>query len=72
MDKKVGIKNLACCYFDDIIQIKDSDCNNFWLNQKLFENLFIYDVSYKLWLMQNHCILYSVSWMCLLKTGGTR
>ena len=45
--KKVGIKNRACYYFDDIIKLEDFDFNNILLDKKSHENILIYDISYK-------------------------
>ena len=42
--KKVGIKNRGCCYFDNIIQIKDFQFDNILLDEKSYENILIYDV----------------------------
>ena len=59
--KKVGTKNRACCHFDKIIKLEDFDFDNILLEKKSCEKNLIYDVSYKLWLAQNLCIL------CLIK-----
>ena len=45
--KKVGIKIHTCYYFNDITKIEDFDFNNNLLNEKSYENISIYDVSYK-------------------------
>ena len=45
--KKVGIKNRMSYYFDDIIKIQDFDFGNILLEEKSYENVFIYDVSCK-------------------------
>ena len=44
--KKVQIKNHMCCYFDDIIKLKDFDIN-ILIDEKLHENILIYEISYK-------------------------
>ena len=41
------MKNRTCYYFDDIIEIKDFDFNNFLLDEKSFENILIYDILHK-------------------------
>ena len=46
--KKVGIKIHTCYYFNDITKIEDFDFNNNLLNEKSYENISIYDVSYKI------------------------
>ena len=45
--KKVGIKNRTCYYFDHIVKIEDFDFDNILLDEKLSENILIYDASYK-------------------------
>ena len=50
--KKVCIKNCTCYYFDDIIKIKDFDFDDILLDKKSFENILIFDISHKIWLMQ--------------------
>ena len=43
----INIKNRTCYYFDDIIRIKDFNFDNFFLDEKSYENILIYDISYK-------------------------
>ena len=43
--KNVSIKNSMCCYFGDIIKVEDFD--NALLDTKSYENILIYDISYK-------------------------
>ena len=49
--KEVDIKNCMCYYLDDIMTAVDNDSNNSLLGKKLYknsyENILIYDVSYK-------------------------
>ena len=45
--KKVSIKNPTCYYFDVIIKIEDFDFDNLLLDEKSYENTFIYNISYK-------------------------
>ena len=40
-------KNHACSYFDNIINIKDFDFDNILLDEKSYENILVYDISYK-------------------------
>ena len=47
MNQKVVIKNCTCNYFDDITKIEDFDFNNILLDEKLYENTLIYNVSNK-------------------------
>ena len=45
--KRIDIKNRTCYYFDDIIRVEDTDFDNILLEKKSFENILIYDISYK-------------------------
>ena len=45
--KKVCIKNRTCYYFNDIIRLEDFDLDNILIDEKLRENILIYDISYK-------------------------
>ena len=45
--KKVDIKNDTCCYFDDIIKLESFYFMNVLFDEKLYENILIYDVLYK-------------------------
>ena len=38
--KKVRIKNLTCCYFDDVIRLEDFDINNILIVEKPHANYF--------------------------------
>ena len=42
--KKVRIKNLTCCYFNDIIKLEDFDLGNMLIDRKSHENILIYDI----------------------------
>ena len=45
--KKVYIKNRTCYYFDDIIKMKNFGFRNVLMDQKSYENNFIYKISYE-------------------------
>ena len=45
--KKVSIKIRTCYYFDGIIKIEHFDFDNILLDEKSYENVSIYDISYK-------------------------
>ena len=45
--KEVDIKYRTCYYFDDIIKIEDFDFNNILINEKSYENILDYGISYK-------------------------
>ena len=44
--KKVRTKNGSCYYFDDIIKLEDFGLGNILIDEKLHENILIYDISY--------------------------
>ena len=44
--KKISIENCTYYYFDDTIKFKDSDSDNILLNQKQYENVLVYNISY--------------------------
>ena len=45
--KENNIKNRTCYYFDDIIKFEDFDIDYILINEKSYENIFIYKISYK-------------------------
>ena len=45
--KEIDIKHCMCYYFDDIMRVIDIDFNDISLNKKSYENILIYDISYK-------------------------
>ena len=45
--KEFHIKNRACCYFDDLIGDFAINFDNILLNEKSYENISVYDISYK-------------------------
>ena len=45
--KEIDIKNCMCCYFDDIIKIEEFNLNNILINEKLYEKVLAYNISYK-------------------------
>ena len=45
--KEIDIKNRTCYYFDVIIKIEDFDINNILIDEKPFENVLVYNISYK-------------------------
>ena len=47
-------------YFDDIIKLEGFNLDNILINEKSHEDILIYDISYKLWLVQNPCELDSI------------
>ena len=45
--KAIVIKNGTCYYFDDIIKYEDFDLVNILKKEKWYENILVYDISYK-------------------------
>ena len=45
--KEIDIKNYKCYYFDDIMRVIDIDFIGILLNKKSYENILIYEISYK-------------------------
>ena len=45
--KKVRIKNLTCYYFDEIIKFEDFDLDSIFFDEKSYENILFYNISYK-------------------------
>ena len=44
--KNFRFKNSTCYYFHDIIQLEDFSFNNILIDEKLHENILIYDIPY--------------------------
>lgn len=45
--KEIDTEKLTCSYFDYIIKIVEFDFNNTLLDEKSYENILIYTISYK-------------------------
>ena len=45
--KEIDIKNRTCYYFDDIVKIKGFDLGNSLTDEKSYENILVYNISYK-------------------------
>ena len=45
--KEIDIKNCTCYYFDDISKVKDFDLDNILIDKKSYENILVYNISYK-------------------------
>ena len=45
--KEIDIKNLMCYYFHDTIRHFDINFDNILLDERLYENMSVYDISYK-------------------------
>ena len=53
--KEIDTKNLRCYYFDDIIKVIDICSKNILLDEKIYKDILIYDISSKTLWVQNHC-----------------
>ena len=58
--KEVDIQNRTCCYFDYIITDRDICSVDVLLDELIYENISLYDISYKTSMDQNYCMLGSV------------
>ena len=58
--KDTDIKNRKCYYFDDIITNRDIYSVDTLLDEKIYENILVYGISYKNSRVQNHCVLGSI------------
>ena len=45
--KEINIKNRTCYYFEDIIKIEYFDIDNILIDEKSYEDILVYDISYK-------------------------
>ena len=45
--KGIDIKNRTCCYFNNIMRVADIKFYKTLLEEKSYENILIYDISYK-------------------------
>ena len=45
--KDIDIKNRTCYYFDDVIKINDFNLDNILIDEKLYKNILVYNISYK-------------------------
>ena len=45
--KDINIKNCTCHYCDDIMRVVDIDFSDILLNEKSYESILVYDISYK-------------------------
>ena len=63
--KKIDIRIRTCYCFDDIIKIERL-CN-ILIDEKSYENISVYNIHTKLWLILNLCVLGSMKQMDLLE-----
>ena len=45
--RETDIKNRTCYYFDYIMKARDIDSRNILLDEEIYKNILIYDISYK-------------------------
>ena len=46
--KEIDIKNRTCYYFDHIIKIEKFNLDNILIDEKSYENILVYNISYKI------------------------
>ena len=64
--KEIGIKNRTCYYFDDIMRVIDTDFSDILLDKKQYENILIYDISYKTFMCKTIAYLNQINrWIFL-------
>ena len=52
--KETDIKNRTCYYFNDIIETEDFDTDSIWIDEKSYENILVYNISYKILIDPKH------------------
>ena len=45
--KEIDIKNRTCYFFDDIIKTKNFNLDNILIDEKSYEIILVYNISYK-------------------------
>ena len=45
--KEINIKIRTCYYIDDIIKFEDFDLENILLDEKSYQNIFVFEILYK-------------------------
>ena len=45
--KEITIKNRTCCHFDDIITFEGFDLDNILIDEKSYETVLVYNISYR-------------------------
>ena len=48
--REINIKSRMCYYFNDIIRIKDFNLDNILIDEKSYDNSFVYNISNKIWI----------------------
>ena len=51
--KEINVKNRTWYHFDDIIKFQDFDNDNISIDEKSCKILLVYNISYKIWFVQN-------------------
>ena len=57
--KEIDIKNHTCYYFNDIIKTENLDLDRRKIDEKSYENILVYNISYKI-LIHSKCELDSI------------
>ena len=58
--KGIDIKNCWCYYFHYVMRVRDFDFNNVLLDEKLYKNILIYDISCKIFMGAAHYVFGSI------------
>ena len=56
-----------CYYFDDIIKFEDFDLDNILIDEKSYEHILVYNISYKTLFGTELCVLDLIKYMDLLE-----
>ena len=48
--REINTKSRMCYYFNDIIKIKDFNLDNILIDEKSYDNSFVYNISNKTWI----------------------
>ena len=54
--KETDVKNRTCYYFDDIIKLEYLDFDDFLVDEKLFQNILVFDITLFAW--NSSCITF--------------
>ena len=65
--KEIDIKNRTCYYIDDTMRVGNIFFNDILLEEKSPESIFIYEISYKNFMVESACVFGSIKWMDWVK-----
>ena len=64
--KGISLKNLTYYFFNDVINMKNFDPNNFKLDEKSYKNILLYYIGYVTIKESKYLKIYSVNPLCLI------